>query len=104
MYKSPIEIVQSNTPTEILNRCIEENIYRAVWDVGINVDVEELKHALAYDRDQYEQGFRDGSVKQVPKKPVLNNGGGYCCSVCSTDFYDEYRYCPACGQAIDWED
>ena len=43
--------------------------------------------------------------KQIPKKPDLD--GGVYCPCCLHEFkshYDETRYCPNCGQAIDWSD
>ena len=55
MYKSPIEIITGNIQTQI-----DDEIYRAVQNVGINVDKEELLKALEYDRGQYEEGFREG--------------------------------------------
>ena len=55
--------------------------------------------------------------KQIPKKPDIE-GDGYdsarylvydtwICPTCGISYeidYDEYDYCPACGQAIDWSD
>lgn len=55
MYKSPIEIIIGNMQTQI-----DDEIYRAVQNVGINVDREELLKALKYDRGQFEKGFRKG--------------------------------------------
>ena len=55
MYKSPIEIIAGKIQTQI-----EDEIYRAVQNVGINVDKEELLKALKYDRGQFEEGFREG--------------------------------------------
>ena len=55
MYESPIKIVTGNIQTQI-----DDDIYRAVQNVGINVDREELLKALEYDRRQYEEGFRKG--------------------------------------------
>ena len=43
--------------------------------------------------------------KQIPKKPDLD--GGVYCPCCLHEFkenYDETRYCPNCGQALDWSD
>lgn len=61
MYKSPIEIITGNIQTQI-----DDAIYSAVQNVGINVDREELLKALEYDRGQYdkgwEEGFHDGFV------------------------------------------
>ena len=54
--------------------------------------------------------------KQIPKKPSYE-GDGYAdgemvydtwiCPCCDTRYevdYDEYDYCPECGQGIDWSD
>lgn len=52
--------------------------------------------------------------KQIPKKPDLL-GDGYddsgnliydtwTCPCCETLYYDDYKFCPECGQAIDWSD
>lgn len=55
MYKSPIEIIIGQIKTNY-----EDEIFRAVQNVGINVDKEELLKALEYDRGQYEEGFKEG--------------------------------------------
>lgn len=55
--------------------------------------------------------------KQIPKKPTYE-GDGYApagtfvwdewlCPCCETRYevdYDDYDYCPNCGQKLDWED
>ena len=55
--------------------------------------------------------------KQIPKKPTYD-GDGYApdgtfvwdewlCPCCGTRYevdYDEYDFCPNCGQAIDWSE
>lgn len=38
----------------------DNDIYKAVQDVGINVNKEELLKALRYDRNQYDKGYSDG--------------------------------------------
>lgn len=55
MYESPIEVIQKNIEMQI-----ENGIYKAVQNVGINVDKEELIKALNYDRRQYQKGYADG--------------------------------------------
>lgn len=55
MYESPIEIITGQIKTNY-----EDEIFRAIQNVGINVDREELLKALEYDRGQYEEGFREG--------------------------------------------
>ena len=53
-YRSPIEVIQ----TQMRNQ-IEGEIYKAVMNVGVNVDKEELLKALRYDREQYQKGYKD---------------------------------------------
>lgn len=54
--------------------------------------------------------------KQIPKKPFLECDGyadgelvydTWRCPNCDSAYeveYDDYKYCPNCGQAIDWRD
>ena len=55
MYKSPIEIIIGQMKT-----IYEDGIFRAIQNVGINVDREELLKALEYDRGQLEKGWKEG--------------------------------------------
>lgn len=60
-YKSPIEIFIND-----VNYSMEQTVLAAVSNVGINVDKDELVKALEYDRQQYEEGYRN-AMKQMPK-------------------------------------
>lgn len=71
MYKSPIEIV-SKIEQQIVQQQ-EENVIRAILDMGVNVDKEELLKALKYDRDQYNKGYEDGVREFVDKLNELVN-------------------------------
>ena len=62
MYESPIEIMYGAMRSEI-----EGAGYKAVQDVGIKVNKEELIRALMYDRQQYEKGFKDGMQAALEK-------------------------------------
>lgn len=55
MYESPIEIIHGDLKIQL-----EGEILKAVRRVGVNVEKEELLRALAYDRGQYDKGYRDG--------------------------------------------
>ena len=55
MYESPIKIITGKMQTQI-----DGDIYRAVQNVVINVDREELLKALEYDRGQFEKGWKEG--------------------------------------------
>lgn len=54
MYKAPIDIVAHT------NNFLDDSIYKAIVEVGVNVDKEELVKALQYDRQQYDEGYKDG--------------------------------------------
>ena len=60
MYQSPIEIIQDRMRMEL-----EGEVFKAVQNVGVHVDKEELLKALQYDRGQYNKGFNDGYAKAI---------------------------------------
>lgn len=60
MYESPIEIITSQIAPSVSER-MDNDIYRAVLNVGILVNKDELVKALEYDRNQYDKGFEDGA-------------------------------------------
>ena len=45
--------------------------------------------------------------KQIPKKleyvAIENEGHNICCMLCGEEIYRISKFCPECGQAIDWE-
>lgn len=65
-YESPVKIIG-----EQINSNIENGILKAVHSFGVDVDIEELKKALKYDRNQYMQGYEFGrkeAVKEFAEK------------------------------------
>lgn len=77
MYESPIEIFQTQMQMQM-----DGEILKAVQGVGINVDKEELIKALAYDREQYSKGYKDGAkdFAERLRKEVANTWFGVCCT------------------------
>lgn len=59
MYESPIRMIADQMSTQMEADCVS-----VVQRYGFDVDKEELAKALAYDRDQYDKGFKD--AKTVP--------------------------------------
>lgn len=57
-YISPIQTIASQ-----IEMSFDEQVYKAVQRVGIEVDKNELIKALRYDRQQYAKGFRAGYEK-----------------------------------------
>ena len=59
-YESPINMIMGEY------RChIEENVFKAVQNVGVDVNKEELIKALTYDRKQYEKGYQEGYAQAM---------------------------------------
>ena len=86
MYQSPIEIIQNELQTEF-----EGAVMKAVQNVGIVVSKGELLQALAYDRSQYQLGFRDGRWRARADLVHCNN-----CINWETDWI------PTCGGDEGW--
>lgn len=65
-YKSPITVIQ-----EQVTMNMENEIFKAIQKVNVEVDREELLKALNYDRDQYFNGYTcgyfDGRKEMVEK-------------------------------------
>ena len=59
-YESPIEIIMQQMNTDI-----ENEVFKAVQNIGINVCKYELLKALSYDRDQYQKGYNDRDLEIV---------------------------------------
>lgn len=78
-YQSPIDIIQTQMRSYIddankqLQNQVENNIYKAVIQVGIDVDKDELVKALAYDRRQYQKGYNDRDREIVRCKECSNS-------------------------------
>lgn len=53
-YQSPIDVIMGQ-----MNISCENEICKAVQNIGINVDKNELLKALQYDRGQYQKGYAD---------------------------------------------
>lgn len=73
-YKSPIEVFVAEMQTKF-----DDEILKAVQNVGINVEKEELLKALRYDRDQYNIGFSNGYEKAINDVAhYLDREKGFC--------------------------
>ena len=53
-YQSPVDFIISE-----MNMRMDGEIFKAVQNVGVNVDRDELLKALQYDRGQYQKGYKD---------------------------------------------
>lgn len=91
MYDSPIKVHQQQLETNL-----ENEVLTAVLRVGVSVDKDELIRALQYDRQQYEQGYRDAMDEIVHCKDCwkwypYNGGGSHDCPYCG--YPEENDYC-----------
>lgn len=93
MYESPISIQwQIDAIQQEINKTVEGAIVSEVQEkLHIEINVRELKKALAYDRKQYEKGFDDGFAR-AEKKNKKAEGHWVICS----DGY--YPYCSECNK------
>ncbi len=62
MYESPVNVIYGE-----MNMQIEADICKAIQNIGIDVNKEELIKALQYDRGQYEKGYKDGYKSAIDK-------------------------------------
>lgn len=87
MYESPVNVICGEMQTQI-----EGDIFKAIQNVGIEVDKEELIKAMQYDRNQYEKGYADGYadaidefLKKICEKYTEEESKGnykqYCCNI-----------------------
>ena len=65
-YKSPIEMIATEVQTKYENDCVS-----VCQRYGFNVDRDELAKALAYDRNQYDKGFKDGYNQAIKDRREL---------------------------------
>ena len=66
MYNSPIDVITRQLRTQQ-----EDHVFKAVQEVGITVDKEELLKALKYDRDQYNNGYHNGYHDALVARSML---------------------------------
>ena len=108
------------------NRNIDLSYWKARDNMTESEAVKEFKERLELiekcyrgEVEDYKQALELGVKaleKQIPKKPVYE-GDGYSdghlvydtwiCPLCEKRYevdYDDYDYCPDCGQKIDWSD
>ena len=61
MYESPIDIHLTDAIVEQIGADRDEAIMLKIsQQLGVNVNKYELERALAYDRGQYDKGYKDG--------------------------------------------
>lgn len=84
-YESPITFCFEKHVKELCN-AIDETSIRCIINTGVEVNKEELLKALAYDRRQYEQGWKDA------KKEIV-----HCIDCKHLMFSDMYGECSRCN-------
>ena len=90
-YESPIELIAGNLQTQI-----EDNCLKTIQSYGFNIDKEELRKALEYDRDQYDKGYADAR-KRYERPSGEWIVGEY--MDCHSDILPKYT-CPFCGEVV----
>lgn len=107
--KMPWDIKQTITNMEH----IRDTVLRSVRRVNLDGKAEDDVREVNFDFGRVKQALE----KQIAKKPILE-GDGYdnegnmiydtwICPNCDTHYeveYDDYNYCPNCGQKLDLSD
>lgn len=70
MYESPITLMTQRMNAMITEK-LEGEVLKAVVNVGVVVDKEELMKALSYDREQYIEGYTDRDNEIVRCKECI---------------------------------
>ena len=86
MYESPIRMIQTQMETQMEKDCVS-----VVKNYGFDVDAEELKKALAYDRNQYEKGLKDAGTVPVIVHNMVFGASGSACPVDVSGYLDKSR-------------
>lgn len=69
-YESMINLFTKDMQMRLMEE-EEKQIVKAVQEIGINVNKEELIRALEYDRDQYKRGYKDRDAEIVRCKDCI---------------------------------
>lgn len=101
MYESPISITE-RIAHEIANEK-DNQIFKAIAQIGVDVNKEEIIKALKYDRGQYEKGYRDGLKAAVIHAHWIRHPCSSECSNCNWLSGSTYKFCPLCGAKMDEE-
>ena len=109
MYESPIEMV-INQAQEAFEMDVLNNTMKVCQQYAINVNPDELKKALAYDRGQYQKGYEDAKLTFYKKGhwepiPCADRYRCSCCKSVSNLVVGAYGividglspFCPDCG-------
>lgn len=89
-YQSPIDVIMGQ-----MNISYENEICKAVQNVGVNVDKNELMKALQYDRGQYQKGYADRDSEIIRCIDCRNKKWA--------DADDETVFCRLQGMAHSWD-
>lgn len=88
-YQSPINIIMGQ-----MNTSYENGILKAVQNVGILVDKNELLKALYHDREQYEKGYADRDSEIIRCKDCKwYDESNYMCDDCKLIHREPTFFC-----------
>lgn len=84
MYECPVKFNFGDIQMQIVKQQ-ENEVYMAVQKCGVDVDKEELKKALKYDREQYEKGYEDGCRNSIVRFASFLKDNSFLCD--SNDWF-----------------
>ena len=80
-YESPITKIVGEIQSQMIVSEEGEMLTHVRQSIGYNIDKDELLKALQYDRNQYEQGYKDGIPKWISVGDRLPEEGTYLVTV-----------------------
>lgn len=100
-YDSPISLFMKSADRigMELGKAVDDKVYSAIVEVGINVDKEKMLQILTEDKRRYQEAFWNGhdKGKQIGTWEPVDEDEVYCCSVCHRLQMEKTKYCPECG-------
>ena len=110
--KPPIEYCRATSCDECWNREMPSEVQQ-MEEVKV-FEQNSIKHLEKFMLNKFMDICMDAIGKQMPEKPFLWGDGDadgkavydmYSCPNCekSYEIEERYRYCPNCGQRLDWE-
>lgn len=105
-YDTPLTTYITKVQAEVAKET-DDQVLKAVWKLGINVDKDKLVQALTADKERYNEAYRKGySDAKAHGYWILwgYNNENMQCSVCGASWGSVNReadFCPNCGCMMD---
>ena len=104
-YDSPL-FIQADAMRILVKQEQERQILKAIQNIGIEINKEDLVEALNNDRRRYEDAYRKGYAAAINKEELIDMMPVYesvpHCGKCGYRLQDDWQICPKCKARIRW--